>query len=50
VERWPRGLVLGAALVLLGAALGPLAFPYREATVGACVAVIMVILWGGPRR
>ena len=41
--------VLGAALVLLGAALGPIAFPYRELVAGACAAVILAILWGGRR-
>jgi hypothetical protein len=49
IERWPRGLVLGAALVLLGASLGPIAAPYREAVAAACAGVILMITWGGRR-
>jgi hypothetical protein len=44
-----RMVVLGAALVLLGAALGPIAFPYRELVAGACATVILAIVWKGDR-
>ena len=45
----PRLVVLGAALVLLGAALGPIAFPYRELVAGACATVILAITWRAER-